>query len=153
MPHCDYTVPANKEPKQHGWISTVPLSRKGFWLLIYNDELMAKRLVHIPCGTVFTMRSDIYHAGCLGTAGNRPMQIAFLVNHMADYYREFGHISKDICFNNGIYNPTNVNICYALSLVNKETIHDMTSLAQEIEDNYIFCSYMWPSVGKAHGNN
>ena len=85
MPHHDYSVPAEIEPEQHGWIATVTLAREGSWLFIYNDELTEKRLVHIPFGTVFTMISYVYHGGCLGTAGNFQMQISFLINHMAEY--------------------------------------------------------------------
>ena len=152
MPYYDYAVPAKKEPPQHGWIATVPLAHEGSWLFIYNDETMEKRLVHIPFGSVFTTRSDVYHGGCLVNAGNCRMQISFLVNHMADYYRKIGNVSQYICLNNGIYNPDHFNICSELSPVNQETTQDLTSKVQEIEDNYIFDSYMWLSVGKAHGN-
>ena len=57
---------------------------------------------------------------------------------MAEYYRELGHVRKSICMYNGIFDTDDVNTHRALSLVNQETTHDLTSKAQEIEDNYIF---------------
>ena len=77
--HRAYDVQAEIETEQHGWIATVPLALEGSWFFIYNDKLTAKRLVHIPFGNVFAMRSDVYYGGCLGTAGNCWMQSSFLV--------------------------------------------------------------------------
>ena len=107
--------------------------------------------MHIPFGTVFTMRSDVIHGGCLGSVGNCRIQISFVVDNMAENYRELGHVRRCICTNNNIFDTDDVNTHRALSLVNQETTHDLTSKAQEIEDNYIFGSYMWPSVGEVHG--
>ena len=137
MPHRDYSVTKNFEPGQHGWITTISLARKGSWLLIYNDELTENKLSHIPFGTVFTMRSDVYHGGCLGSVGYFRIQISFVVHHMADYYRELGHVRRTICMDNGILDTDDVNIHCALSLVNQNTTHDLNSKAQEIEDNYM----------------
>ena len=97
------------------------------------------------------MRSDVYHGGCLGFVENCSIQMYFVVHHMAEYYLELGHVNRTICMANGIFNTDDVNIHCALSLVNQDTTHDLTSKAQEIEDNYIFGSYMWPSVGEVHG--
>ena len=153
VPHRDYSVPPNIEPEQHGWIATIPLAREGSWLFIYNDELTEKKLVHIPFGAVFTMRSDVYHGGCLGSMGNFRIQISFVVHHMAEYYRELGHVKRTICIDNGIFDTEDVNINCALSLVNQDTTNDLTVKAKKIEDNYIFGSSMWPSVGEVHGKN
>ena len=150
VPHRDYRVDANFEPEQHGWIATIPLAREGSWLFIYNDELTEKKLVHIPFGTVFTMRSDVIHGGCLGSVGNCRIQISFVVNYMAENYRELGHVRRCMCINNHIFDTDDVNTHRALSLVNQETTRELTSKALEIEDNYIFGSDMWPSVGKVH---
>ena len=147
MPHRDYSVGLGKEPTQHGWIATVPLAREGAWLFLYNDEVMEKRLVHIPFGTVFTMRSDVYHGGCLGSKGNCWMQIFIIVAEMVDKYLYLGHVSKEICINNMIYNPFTIDMGSSLSLVNSETQQDLNAKAKEIEDNYIFGKNMWPSVG------
>ena len=76
--------------------------------------------------------------------------ISFVVHRMAEYYRELGHVRKSICINNDMFDTDDVNTHRALSLVNQETTHELTSKVQEIEDNYIFGSYMWPSVGEAH---
>ena len=97
------------------------------------------------------MRSDVYHGGCLGSVGNCRIQISFVVNYMAENYRELGHVRRCICTNNNIFDTDDVNTHRALSLVNQETTRELTSKAQETEDNYIFGSYMWPSVGEAHG--
>ena len=122
-------------------------------MFIYNDELTEQTLVHIPFGTVFAMRSDVIYGGCLGSVGNCRIQISFVVNYMAENYRELGHFNRNICMTNGIFNTDDVNIHRELSLMNPDTTHDLTSKVQEIEDNYIFGSSMWPSVGEANGNN
>ena len=106
--------------------------------------------MHIPFGTVFTMRSDVYHGGCLGSKGNCRMQISIIVSEMINEYYFLGHVSREICVNNRIYNPFSVDMGSSLSLVNHETKQDLTSKAQVIEDNYIFGGNMWPSVGKVH---
>ena len=147
MPHHDYLVGLGTIPIQHGWITTVPLARKGAWLFLYNDKVMEKRLVHIPFGTVFTMRSDVYHGGCLGSKGNCRMQISIIVAEMVNEYLYLGHVSEDICMRNRIYNPWILNMSSSLSLVNSETQQDLNAKATEIEDNYIFGKNMWPSVG------
>ena len=40
----------------------------------------------------------------------------FLVNHMADYDGELGHVSRDIRASNGIFNTDDVNTRSALTL-------------------------------------
>ena len=95
----------------------------------------------------------MYHGGCLGSVANFWIQIMCVVHRMAEYYRELGHVRRCICTNNNIFDTDDVNTHRALSLVNQETTRELTSKAQEIEDNYIFGSYMWPSVGEVHGKN
>ena len=94
--------------------------------------------MHIPFGTVFTMRSDVYHGGCLGSKVNCWMQISIIVPEMVNEYLYLGHLSEDICMRNRIYNPWILNISSSLSLVNSETKQDLNAKAKEIEDNYIF---------------
>ena len=86
-----------KDPVNHGWIVTLPLSNEGSWLFIYNDDHSEKSLVHIPFGTMFTMISDVYHGGCLGSEGNVRMQIYFVVCDMVDNYHKLGHVSEATC--------------------------------------------------------
>ena len=99
------------------------------------------------------MRSYVYHGGCLGSGGSCWIQISFVVHRMAEYYRDLGHVNRTICMDNGIFDTDDVNTHGALQLVNQDTTHDLTSKVQEIEDNYIFGSSMWPSVGEARGKN
>ena len=90
----------------------------------------------------------MYHGECSGSKDNCRIQIFIIVPEMVNEYLYLGHVSKEICINNMIYNPFSVDIGSSLSLVNSETKHDLMSKAKEIEDNYIFGKNMWPSVGR-----
>ena len=72
----------------------------------------------------------MYCGGCLGSVGNCRIQILVVVHLMAEYYRELGHVRKSICMDNGIFDTYDVNTHRALSLVNQETTHDITSKAK-----------------------
>ena len=150
MPQRDYAVGLGKEPTQHRWILTVTLACEGAWLFIYNNKLMEKRLVHIPFGTVFTMRSDVSHSWCLESKVNCQMQISIIVTDLVYKYQYLAHISRKICKDNLIYNPSIVDNGFSLSLVNSEPKQDLMSKAKVIEENYIFGKNMWPSVGNIH---
>ena len=137
MPHRDYSVGYGKDPVNHGWIVTLPLSNEGSWLFIYNDDHSEKRLVHIPFGTMFTMRSDVYHGGCLGSEGNVRMQISFVVCDMVNNYRLLGHVSEATCKEHNIYHPKTFDRNTAVSLVDSDTEIRLKAQAEAIRSNYI----------------
>ena len=75
----------------------VPLSESGSHLFIYSDDLTQKRLIFIPFGSCFMLRSDVIHGGCCGRPGNTRLQVSFIRHDMLDNFRKLGHVSGDIC--------------------------------------------------------
>ena len=62
----------------------VPLSESGSHLFIYSDDLTQKRLIFIPFGSCFMLRSDVIHGGCCGRPGNTRLQVSFIRHDMID---------------------------------------------------------------------
>ena len=98
---------------------------------------LRKRLVHIPFGTMFTMRSDVYHGGCLGSDRNVWMQISFVVCDMVDNYRLLGHVSEATCKEHNIYHHKTFDLNTAVSLVDSDTENFLKAQAELIRSNYI----------------
>ena len=87
----------------------VPLSEAGSHLFIYKDNLTDKRLIHIPFGSCFMLRSDVIHGGCCGGPDNTRLQVFFIRHDMIENYRELGHMNPDLCEAKGFYNPPKVD--------------------------------------------
>ena len=76
-----------------------------------------EKLLHIPFGTMFTMRSDVYHGGCLGSEGSVRMKISFIVCDMVNNYRLLGHFSEVTCKEHNIYHSRTFDRNTPVSLV------------------------------------
>ena len=86
---------------------------------------------------MFTMRSDVYHGGCLGSEGNVRMQISFVVCDMVDNYHNLGHVSEATCKEHNIYHPKTFDRNTAVSLVDSDTENRLKAQAEAIRSNYI----------------
>ena len=88
----------------------VPLSEAGSHLFIYKDDLTDKRLIHIPFGSCFMLRSDVIHGGYCGCPGNTRLQVSFTRHDMIENYCKLGHINSDICREKRLLLATQSNI-------------------------------------------
>ena len=86
---------------------------------------------------MFTMRSDVYHGGCLGSEGNVRMQISFVVREMVDKYRKLGHVREAACKKHNIYDPETFDRNTAVTLVDSDTEIRLKAQAEAIRSNYI----------------
>ena len=91
----------------------LPIACEQNQLLIYNDALTDKWLIHIYVGTMFMLRNDVYHGGCCGSPGNIRLQVSIIHFTMKDSHSELGHANLDCEF----YNRTAIDHTEAIDLL------------------------------------
>ena len=116
----------------------VPLAREGSWLFIYNDELTQKRLINIPFGSCFILRSNVLHGGCCGSPGNTRLQVSFILHKMMDNYKELGHVDGRICFEKGFYDPPEVDYTKSVCLLGPELEDTVSKYHQVITNKFLW---------------
>ena len=126
----------------------VPLSEAGSHLFIYKDDLTDKRLIHIPFGSCFMLRSDVIHGGCCGSPGNTRLQVSYILHSMVENYKELGHVDGRICQEKGFYDPPKVDYKKSISLLSVEVEHAVSKYHQVITKKYFMGSKMFPEVGE-----
>ena len=122
----------------------VPLSEAGSHLFIYKDDLTDKRLIHIPFGSCFMLRSDVIHGGCCGGPGNTRLQVSFIRHDMIENYRELGHIIRDLCEAKGFYNPPRVDYNQVEELLDVEHQNTLARYPMTIKAKYFMGGNMFP---------
>ena len=122
----------------------VPLSEAGSHLFIYKDDLTDKRLIHIPFGSCFMLRSDVIHGGCCGGPGNTRSQVSFIRHDMIENYRELGHINSDICRVKGFYDPPMVDYNQVEELLDVEHQNTLARYPSTIKEKYFMGGKMFP---------
>ena len=124
----------------------VPLSEAGSHLFIYKDDLTDKRLIHIPFGSCFMLRSDVIHGGCCGDRGNTRLQVSFIRRHMIENYRELGQINSDICRAKGFYEPPEVTYNRVEELLGVELDNTLARYPSLIKEKYFMGGKMFPGT-------
>ena len=124
----------------------VPLSESGSHLFIYSDDLTQKRLIFIPFGSCFMLRSDVVHGGCCGGRGNTRMQVSFIRHEMLDNFRELGHVSARICHEKGFYDPPEVTYNEVESLLGVENNNILAKYPSQIKEKYFMGANMFPQT-------
>jgi len=124
----------------------VPLSESGSYLFIYSDDLTQKRLIFIPFGSCFMLRSDVIHGGCCGGPGNTRLQVSFIRQEMLDNFRELGHVSGDICREKGFYDPPAVTYNEVESLLGVENDNILAKYPSQIKEKYFMGANMFPQT-------
>ena len=124
----------------------VPLSEAGSHLFIYKDDLTDKRLIHIPFGSCFMLRSDVIHGGCCGDRGNTRLQVSFIRHHMIENYRELGHMNPDLCEAKGFYDPPMVDYDQAEELLDVEHQNTLARYPSLIKEKYFMGGKMFPGT-------
>ena len=124
----------------------VPLSESGSHLFIYSDDLTQKRLIFIPFGSCFMLRSDVVHGGCCGGRGNTRMQVSFIRHEMLDNFRELGHVSARICHEKGFYDPPEVTYRQVESLLGVENHNILAKYPSTIKGKYFMGANMFPQT-------
>ena len=122
----------------------VPLSEAGSHLFIYKDDLTDKRLIHIPFGSFFMLRSDVIHGGCCGDPGNTRLQVSFICHKMIENYRELGHANSDICKDKGFYHPPMVDYNQVKELLDVEHQNTLARYPSTIKEKYFMGGKMFP---------
>lgn len=64
--HQDFAEMYHKDT----WLVHIPLQREGSVISIWDPNLREHRYVHIPFGTYFAIRADVWHSGFYGNRGN-----------------------------------------------------------------------------------
>ena len=124
----------------------VPLSESGSYLFIYSDDLTQKRLIFIPFGSCFMLRSDVIHGGCCGGRGNTRLQVSFIRHDMLDNFRELGHVSVSICREKGFYDPPEVTYNQVESLLGVENNNILAKYPSTIKEKYFMGANMFPQT-------
>ena len=124
----------------------VSLSEAGSHLFIYKDDLTDKRLIHIPFGSCFMLRSDVIHGGCCGDPGNTRLQVSFICHKMIENYRELGHANSDICKDKGFYDPPMVDYNQAEKLLDVEHQNTLARYPSLIKEKYFMGGKMFPAT-------
>ena len=124
----------------------VPLSEARSHLFIYKDDLTDKRLIHIPFGSCFMLRSDVIHGGCCGDRGNTRLQVSFIRHHMIENYRELGHMNPDLCEAKGFYDPPMVDYDQAEELLDVEHQNTLARYPSLIKEKYFMGGKMFPGT-------
>lgn len=124
----------------------VPLSESGSHLFIYSDDLTQKRLIFIPFGSCFMLRSDVIHGGCCGGPGNTRLQVSFIRHDMIENFRELGHVSGDICKAKGFYDPPEVTYNEVESLLGVENNNILAKYPSQIKEKYFMGANMFPQT-------
>ena len=124
----------------------VPLSEAGSHLFIYKDDLTDKRLIHIPFGSCFMLRSDVIHGGCCGDPGNTRLQVSFICHKMIENYRELGHANSDICKDKGFYDPPMVDYNQAEELLDVAHQNTLARYPSLIKEKYFMGGKMFPGT-------
>ena len=124
----------------------VPLSEAGSHLFIYKDDLTDKRLIHIPFGSCFMLRSDVIHGGCCGGRGNTRLQVSFIRHDMIENYRELGHINRVICREKGFYYPPKVTYNHVEELLGVELNNTLARYPSTIKEKYFMGGNMFPAT-------
>ena len=122
----------------------VPLSEAGSHLFIYKDDLTDKRLIHIPFGSCFMLRSDVIHGGCCGDRGNTRLQVSFICHKMIENYRELGHMNPDLCEAKGFYDPPMVDYDQAEELLDVEHQNTLARYPMTIKAKYFMGGNIFP---------
>ena len=124
----------------------VPLSEGGSYLFIYSDDLTQKRLIFIPFGSCFMLRSDVIHGGCCGRPGNTRLQVSFIRHDMLDNFRKLGHVSVRICREKGFYDPPEVTYNQVESLLGVENNNILAKYPSQIKEKYFMGANMFPQT-------
>ena len=122
----------------------VPLSESGSHLFIYSDDLTQKRLIFIPFGSCFMLRSDVIHGGCCSRPGNTRLQVSFIRHDMIDNFRKLGHVSGSICREKGFYDPPKVTYNQVESLLDVENHNILAKYPSTIKGKYFMGGYIFP---------
>ena len=121
----------------------VPLSESGSYLFIYSDDLTQKRLIFIPFGSCFMLRSDVIHGGCCGRPGNTRLRVFFIRHDMIENFRELDHVGGDICKAKGFYDPPEVTYNEVESLLGVENHNILAKYPSTIKGKYFMGGNMF----------
>ena len=122
----------------------VPLSESGSYFFIYSNNLTQKRLIFIPFGSCFMLRSDVIHGGCCGCPRNTRLQASFIRHNMIEKFCKLGHVSGDICKAKGFYDPPKVTYNKVESLLGVENHNILAKYPSSIREMYFMGGNMFP---------